>query len=135
VILGPGSLYTSVLPNLLVRDLARALQVTAARKIYICNVANEPGETSGFAVGDFLRTIREHVGEVTVEHILANSNLEPGGDPKAGARQTIELVRIDGGGTVSGSLRVHGADVISDEDPERHDPHKLASALVEVGLG
>ena len=61
VVVGPGSLYTSLLPNLLVGDLARALCWSRAVKVYVCNVATQPGETDGYGVAAHVRAIREHL--------------------------------------------------------------------------
>ena len=63
VIIGPGSLYTSILPNLLVEGMVEAIKASPALKVYICNVAVQNGETEAYTVDDYLRVIREHVGE------------------------------------------------------------------------
>ncbi|TMD35798.1 MAG: YvcK family protein, partial [Chloroflexi bacterium] len=62
IICGPGSLYTSILPNLLVEGMVEAIKASPALKLYICNLAAQPGETEGYGVDDYLRVIREHVG-------------------------------------------------------------------------
>ena len=61
IVIGPGSLYTSILPNLLVGDLARALCWSRAAKVYVCNVATQPGETDGYSVAAHVRAIRDHL--------------------------------------------------------------------------
>ncbi|MEK7247661.1 MAG: gluconeogenesis factor YvcK family protein, partial [Chloroflexota bacterium] len=75
VILGPGSLYTSVLPNLLVDGIKRSIMAASAPKVYICNVATQHGETDGFDVADHLSTIEDHIGKGIIGYVLANSNL------------------------------------------------------------
>ena len=132
VIVGPGSLYTSVLPSLLVGDLAKAVRDTSARKVYVCNVATEPGETTGFGVDDFVRALKEHLGDLGVDCVLANSNLRPAGRRLDLEAEPVELVRMDPDGWARGRLRVLGADVINEANPVRHDPRKLATALAQL---
>src|SRR6202022_2725123 len=74
VIVGPGSLYTSILPNLLVEGMVEAIKASPALKVYICNLAAQEGETDGYGVDDYLRVIREHVGSNLFDFVLVNSN-------------------------------------------------------------
>jgi uncharacterized cofD-like protein len=74
IVVGPGSLFTSILPNLLVPDIAAAISASRALKIYVCNVATQPGETDGFTCGDHVRVIEEHVGSGLFDIVVANSN-------------------------------------------------------------
>jgi len=129
IIVGPGSLYTSILPNLLVPEIARAVRESAARKIYVCNVATEPGETVGYAVGDFVRILESYLGVGVVDRVLANDRLlVREGDDNAPAP---EPVRLD---FRMASPPVVGADLLNESNPARHDSRKLAAALVEVAL-
>ena len=75
IVIGPGSLYTSVLPNLLVRDIRDAIRVSRAVKVYVANVATQHGETDGFSVADHVRAIERHVGRGLIDYVLANSNV------------------------------------------------------------
>ena len=74
VIIGPGSLYTSILPNLLVEGMVEAIKASPALKVYICNLAAQNGETEGYDVDDYLRVIVEHVGSNLFDFVLVNSN-------------------------------------------------------------
>ena len=97
VVVGPGSLYTSVLPNLLVKDIARALAASAAYKVFVCNVATEPGETDHYRAEDFLAAVRRHVaGELfdAAHHEHA-----------AGRGAAAVLAQRRGGGRVAADLR------------------------------
>jgi len=77
IVLGPGSLFESVLPNLLIDELRTAIQESKARKIYICNLMTEPGLTTGFGVGDHIRQIK-HFGGFTPDYVLLNiQRIEP----------------------------------------------------------
>jgi uncharacterized cofD-like protein len=72
IVIGPGSLYTSVLPNLLVQDLARAVSLSTATKAYVCNVATQTGETEGYDVSAHVHALRAHVGRELFHFVLAN---------------------------------------------------------------
>ena len=67
IVCGPGSLMTSVLPNLLVEGIRRAIEVSPALKVYVCNVATQHGETDAFTVSDHFKTLKEHLKE---QHVV-----------------------------------------------------------------
>lgn len=125
IIIGPGSLYTSILPNLLVPDIARAIRASRALKVYVCNVATQPGETDGFSVEDHLRALEQHVGPGLVDCVLVNS--QPVTPP---AEANYQMV------TVREAMPPHylllRAELVDAERPWRHDSHKLARALFEA---
>src|SRR4030081_989660 len=87
IIIGPGSLYTSIMPNLLVEGMVEAIKASPALKVYICNLAAQSGETDGYMVDDYLRVIREHVGANLFDFVLVNSNLSHA--PTGGQSQVI----------------------------------------------
>lgn len=133
IVLGPGSLYTSVIPNLLVEGIAHALRFAPGERVYVCNVATQPGETDGFSVADHLSALDEHCGGLPVDRILVNSNLEPsitGIKPEWG----VAAVRYNGLGAYDGDVTVDQRDVVNPEFPLRHDPEKLAQVLIDIGL-
>ena len=72
IILGPGSLYTSILPNLLVKDIAKAIEFNSCPKIYICNVMTQPGETTNFTVSDHIAEIIKYCGNNVIDTVIAN---------------------------------------------------------------
>lgn len=126
IIIGPGSLFTSVLPNLLVEDIARAIRASNALKIYVCNVATQPGETDSFTLGDHIQMIERHVGVDVFGWVLANDNFRH----PLPADWPMQLVPIiipaDTG------YEVIAADVVNEQRPWRHDPDKLARVLMEI---
>lgn len=131
VVLGPGSLYTSVLPNLMVEGIAHSLRYTPAQRTYVCNVATQPGETDGYNVVDHIRGIADHLGDLPVDSVLVNSNLEPakhGIKPEWG----VTPVANDGIAEFSDRVDIEQRDLVNPEFPLRHDPEKLAAALVEI---
>ncbi len=124
IIVGPGSLYTSILPNLLVRDLAAAIQASRAVKIFVCNIATQRGETDQYSCHDHVRALEQHMGEDLFDIILCN-NKTPNSLPA-----NVEWVRIDDR-TLSDS-RLYCADLLDEEYPWRHDPHKLAQVIIDL---
>ena len=74
IIIGPGSLYTSVLPNLLVPGLADAIQASKAQRFFICNVANQLGETDGYTCSDHIQVIERHLKDMNFDLVLCNNN-------------------------------------------------------------
>jgi len=123
IVAGPGSLFTSVLPNLLVEDIARAIRASRAVKVYVCNVATQKGETDGFSVGDHMEAIQGHVGRDVFHYVLANDNFDVGLNPNT------ELVPLNY--DAEGSYQVIPADLIDPHTPWRHDPQKLARHLMD----
>lgn len=126
VVVGPGSLFTSVLPNLLVEGVRRAIQVSPALKVYVCNVATQHGETDGFTVGDHYRILQRHVGGDLFHYVLANSNVK--GRLPEGARSQPVLADT----ALINGVRIVTADVVSEDNRYHHDPKKLADALVHL---
>ena len=127
IVVGPGSLYTSVIPNLLVEGVRRALEMSKAVKVYVCNVATQHGETDMFSVSDHYRALYQHVNAGLFHYVLANNNISPDGLPQA---WRSEPVRIDC--TRANGAIVVGSDVISEENRYHHAPKKLADALVRL---
>ncbi|GAC1321065.1 MAG: YvcK family protein [Chloroflexota bacterium] len=130
IVLGPGSLYTSVVPNLLVDGIAKALLQGEGVKIYVCNVATQPGETDGYDIDAHIAALTKHMpGNVMpVDVVIAASDaLEP-----VALDSGITLVRSQGSQSHPGRPRLVVDDVVRDDHPLRHDPDKLASILMRV---
>jgi uncharacterized cofD-like protein len=126
IVLGPGSLYTSIMPNLLVGDISRAIRVSRAPKVYVCNVATQLGETVGYSAADHVEAIQRHVGPNVVDLVLCNDHrdVDFSGKPSG----VGELVMP---GEVKGARLVQ-ADVVDVEYPWRHDSKKLARAVMDA---
>jgi uncharacterized cofD-like protein len=125
IIIGPGSLYTSILPNLLVEGMVEAIKASPALKVYICNLASQSGETDGYVVDDYLRVIREHAGANLFDFVLVNSNLSHA--PTGGQSQVI-FRPIDV--TRHPEVRFIASDVVNIRLPSHHDPDKLARTIM-----
>jgi len=126
IVAGPGSLYTSVLPNLLVPDVARAVAASRALKVYVCNVATQHGETVGYSAGDHVAMLEAHVGTNLFPLVLVNDNLDVTFDAPPG----VGSVRVDF--PPDAKYRVIAADLVDLARPWRHDSDKLARALLDL---
>jgi len=124
IVVGPGSLYTSLLPNLLVHDLLGAIHASRAVKVYVCNIVVQPGETDSFSCYDHIRALEEHIGDSIFDVLLCNENLT------ASLNDRDRWVEIDEK-TLSDS-RAYFADLVNETQPWRHDPVKLTDALINI---
>ncbi len=125
IILGPGSLFTSIVPNLLVKDIAAAVANANGLKMYVCNVAGEAGETAGLSLLDHLNVIRYYAGTYSVDIVIANDNLLGGNVP-----ETVSLIDPKQAWQ-DPAVRVL-ADIIDEAKPTRHEPAKLAAAITQT---
>lgn len=124
IIIGPGSLYTSLLPNLLVPDLLSALRASRALKIYVCNIATQEGETDLYSCYDHVRALEDHVGEGLFDVVLCNENYAGELAPNTRWVQADERSLKD--------RRLYCADLREGEHPWRHDPGKLSRVLMDL---
>ena len=124
IVIGPGSLFTSLLPNLLVRDLAEAVRASHALKFFICNVATERGETDGYNCLDHVRVVEKHVGEGLFDLVICNNHFEGAlGEGISWVKMNEELLH---------SASVYCSDLITPETPWRHDSKRLAKAVMDL---
>jgi len=124
IVVGPGSLYTSILPNLLVHDLLAAIRASRAIKIYVCNIATQSGETDAYTCFDHLRSLEVHVGGDLFDIILCNDNYDGEINP------TSQWVRADE--KTRANPRAYCADLVDKAHPWRHDSAKLAQVIVDI---
>ena len=124
IIIGPGSLYTSILPNLLVGDLLEAIRSSRALKLFISNTATQPGETDMYNSGDHIRSLEELAGSELVDVIICNSwydkKLENG----------MQWVKVDP--KLEKDSRLYTSDLADHRQPEHHDAGKLAQVLMDL---
>ncbi len=130
VVLGPGSLYTSVLPNLLVDGIAQAVRFSGGTVVYACNIATQLGETEHFGAADHVRAIYDHVGRDLLDFILVNDDFSEAGKIKP--EWGVEAVTPEGLEQLPGDARVVHRSLVGPATPLRHDSDKLADALVEL---
>jgi uncharacterized cofD-like protein len=131
IVLGPGSLFTSIMPPLLVEDIARAVKRSSAVKVYVCNVATQPGETDGFGVAEHVRALHNHIGPGLFDYVIYNSNLS--GASQIKPEWQVSQVTFDPlAANRYPSVEFIPADVVRDDNPLRHDPAKLANAVMRL---
>jgi uncharacterized cofD-like protein len=128
IVLGPGSLYTSILPNLLIKGIADALRATDAYKIYVCNVATQPVETEGYTVAEHVMALERHIGRGVFQAVLANSKYPQ----KNAGENTRYVLPAHSNHEVMQRYEIHYTDLTDEERPWRHDPDKLATAILEL---
>ncbi|MHB0976785.1 MAG: gluconeogenesis factor YvcK family protein [Candidatus Aquicultorales bacterium] len=127
IVIGPGSLYTSILPNLLVPEIARGVCESKAKRVFVLNSMTQVGETSLCGAADHLKALTDHCGKA-IDTVVANiADGQPDGlAPVEGKRH---LIRPSAASIVEMGYDVRVADVADDEDPSKHDPDKLAEVL------
>lgn len=124
IIVGPGSLYTSLLPNLLVPDLLAAVRSSRALKVFVCNIATQSGETDAYSCYDHIRALEEHVGEDLFDILLCNDNFTEV------LPADVQWVTLDD--RTRSDARTYCADLVDEEHPWRHDSLKLAQVLMNL---
>ena len=135
IVLGPGSLYTSILPNLLIPAIRAAVEASRAPVVLVLNLMTQPGETDGMGAEAHLEAIERHVGAGLIDIVLVNSTppfaghltpyLEEGSQPVGSDRDAFERRGI----------RVVATDLLADDELIRHDSEKVSGAVIEIGLG
>ena len=123
IVIGPGSLYTSILPNLMVAGIVDAITQSKAVKYYICNVATELGETQDFTVGKHIEVLEHYLGSDIIDVIIANDNIGDIGDQFLG-----EAVQLN---TNIKKHVVVSTDLLDETHKVRHDSYKLANFIKE----
>lgn len=134
VILGPGSLYTSVLPNLLLPELRAALGRSRALRLYVVNVMTQPGETDGLTAADHLAIVQAYAGQAAVDAVLVPSGTIASERLAAYQEQGAAPVVVDTERLAGMGVRVVAADIVTHEGLVRHDPERLAAAILEEAL-
>ena len=134
IVMGPGSLYTSIIPNLLVDGVAQAVAESAAMRIYICNIMTEDGETEGYTVGDHLKAILAHSGRPLVDLCLANVGAIPAEKLDAYRQEDAQPIQVDAAAVAELGVELVTGDFTDQtlRQLARHDPDKLARAVLEL---
>ena len=124
IIIGPGSLYTSILPNILVRDLLEAIHSSRAVKIFVTNIATQPGETDKYAFSDHIHALEDLVGFELVDVIVCNSCYD------GKFEENVQWVRVDA--SEVRDARVYCTELVDHDNLMRHDAAKLAQTLIDL---
>jgi uncharacterized cofD-like protein len=128
IVIGPGSLFSSVLPNLLISDIRDAVAAASGLRVYVCNVATQPGETGAFSAAAHLETLFEHIGDGLIDYVLINHNRQAR-RPQGWLGQPVE---IDARRLEELPVVVIEEDLVDVGNAHRHDPAKLATALMRL---
>jgi uncharacterized cofD-like protein len=128
IVIGPGSLFTSILPGLLIPEIRDAILGSPALRVYVCNVATQRGETEGFDLSDHVETLERHTAPGIVDVVLANNRAAPAGQAMPG----VEPVRLRWPPSLRPEPHLVLEDVLDPENRHHHDPEHLAAALVKV---
>jgi uncharacterized cofD-like protein len=132
IVIGPGSLYTSIIPNLLVPEIATAIKASKAPKIYVCNVMTQPNETLDYTAADHVRALIRHIGKGVITHVLINSGKVP---PEILARYESKGAKFilpdENEIEMLGVRPIHGP-FIDVSNVVRHNPTKLAAAIFRI---
>lgn len=131
VILGPGSLYTSVLPNLLVRGIPEALAGSRALKIYVCNIMTQPGETTGYDAADHIQAILDHAGPV-VDCVLVNNGTIYGRVLSRYRKEGAQPVELNEEKISKLGVKLQAAHLLQEGDMVRHHPDRLARHILHL---
>lgn len=134
IVLGPGSLYTSVIPNLLVDNIAERIAESKAVKVYACNVMTQSGETDNYTAFDHLNSIISHTRRDIVNHCIVNVGRVPREFLKKYEEEGAYPVVADSDRIVENGYGVIEEDVVNIEDYVRHDAKKLAKIIFELAL-
>ncbi len=131
VILGPGDLYTSIIPNLIVDGIPQAIKDTNAKVVYVVNIMTKFGETYGFKASDFVRAVQSHLGGKFIDYALINTDMPTGEILKRYEEDKEEPVKYDNEKFTNG-VKVITGDFLRKGKYLRHNPQKLARALNSI---
>ena len=132
IVLGPGSLYTSIMPNLLVPDIALAVRECKAKKLYICNVMTQPGETDGYTVADHVKAINRHAGAKIIDFVIVNDGFIPPKMRQQYSQAGSHPVRADQDEIEKTGATMITADLVNKDTGVTHDTDKLANVLIDL---
>ncbi len=130
IVLGPGSLYTSIIPNLLIKDITDAIVASGAIKVYVCNIMTQPGETDGFRVSDHIKVLVAHSHQKVFDYCIVNTGEIAPAILKRYAQENSYLVVNDTRNIENMGYRVLENDSVITDGVIRHDPLNLAKIIV-----
>lgn len=126
VVAGPGDLYTTILPVLIVKDIKEALEKTKAKKIFVVNVTNKPFETKDYKLSDFINAISKHMGGFPFDFVIANNN------HSVKIPDEYDYSFVDESQDSKEKTKIVRKDIIDESFPLYHSSEKLAKAVFET---
>ncbi|MBT2216141.1 YvcK family protein [Virgibacillus dakarensis] len=133
IVISPGSLYTSIMPNLIIPQIDVAIQEAEAKVVYVCNVMTQAGETTGFAASDHVKAIHDHIGEGCVDAIIVHNEPIKKSVRSIYAEENADPVIYDTDQLLAMNLQIIEGDIINHSQVTlRHDTHKIAKLLYSI---
>lgn len=132
IVIGPGSLFTSIIPNLLIGEIADAVKAATCPRVFVCNVMTQPGETLGFSAADHLAALNRHAGVDIIDTVVVNRTPPPEKIVKHYIASGAEPVPVDSGRLHDMGVEMVSADIASAGDYFRHDSDRLASTIMSL---
>lgn len=129
ILIGPGSLYSSIIPNFLIKDIANAVTKSRAKKIYICNISTERGETEKYTVSDHINAIVKHSDPKLFNAVLVNNKVL---EKTADIGELGKITNISTAERKIDRYKIIHKDIIDEQKPLYHDSEKLAKAIMEI---
>ena len=133
ITIGPGSLYTSLIPNMLVKEVISAIRASGATRVYIQNIMTQPGETVGYSAADHVKALADHCGDMLFPNILLNNHAPSPSILKKYDAENAGLVTADFERLRAMGLNIVECDLLAEDGVIRHDPDRLARAVFEMG--
>ncbi len=134
ILMGPGSLFTSVIPNLLIPEIARAISRSKAPRVYVANLMTQPGETTGFTLSEHLRAIEAHVGKRVIDYVVANKKAVSPEVARRYRAQGAAAVKLDPDRLSKLKVKLILDNLLEEHGVIRHNSPRLARLLVEKFL-
>jgi len=125
IIIGPGSLYTSIIPNLSIKDIAKSINESNACKIYVCNIATQLGETNKYSMEDHIESLQRHTNPTIVDYVLVNNNVRELGDRFFGE----PVINYN---NLTTHVKIIESDIGDEAHPIRHDSNKLSESIINL---
>jgi uncharacterized cofD-like protein len=135
IVLGPGSLFTSVLPNLLIPEVAETIALSRAVKIYVCNVMTQPGETDHMTVSEHVKAILKHTSPGFIHYVIANKEKVPTPLLARYEAHGQEPVVVDEAAIKALDIQLKKENLLYREDYVRHSPEKLGKSIIRLLVG
>ncbi len=132
IVVGPGDLFSSIVPNFLVKDIAKAFSRSKATKVYVCNIMTKFGETTGFKAHDFLSAIEAYAGKGTVDYMIINTRKPSSERIKKYEKERAEFVECNPRHFKGKKAKIIMENVVRAKGFIRHDPDKLARIIISL---
>ena len=133
IVLGPGSLYTSIIPNLLVDGIVDAIRESSAVKIYVCNIMSQGGETEGYTASEHLKAIEKHSYEGIADVIITNNAIVPDSVRELYAEEHADVVYVDEDELLKKAKLIQGNMLLVQSSKVRHNFSRLARTIMRIG--